>query len=64
MESALKIAAEIVANLPKETLSPETTEGKEGFIHPVGISGAVEEASVSFIIRDFTEEKLHEHEAF
>lgn len=64
MESALKIAAEIVANLPKETLSPETTEGKEGFIHPVGISGAVEEASVSFIIRDFTEEKLHEHETF
>lgn len=63
MESALKIAAEIVANLPKETLSPETTEGKEGFIHPVGISGMVENATVEFIIRDFSVEKLHEHEA-
>ncbi|MEA5140608.1 peptidase T [Arcicella rigui] len=63
MESALKIAAEIVANLPKETLSPETTEGKEGFIHPVGISGMVENATVEFIIRDFSEEKLHQHEA-
>lgn len=63
MESALKIAAEIVANLPKETLSPETTEGKEGFIHPVGISGMVENATVEFIVRDFSVEKLHEHEA-
>lgn len=63
MESALKIAAEIVANLPKDTLSPETTEGKEGFIHPVGISGMVESATVEFIIRDFSVEKLHEHEA-
>lgn len=63
MESALKIAAEIVANLPKETLSPETTEGKEGFIHPVGISGMVENATVEFIIRDFSVEKLHQHEA-
>lgn len=63
MESALKIAAEIVANLPKETLSPETTEGKEGFIHPVGISGMVETATIEFIIRDFSVEKLHEHEA-
>jgi tripeptide aminopeptidase len=63
MESALKIAAEIVANLPKETLSPETTEGMEGFIHPVGISGMVETATIEFIIRDFTEEKLQAHEA-
>lgn len=63
MESALKIAAEIVANLPKETLSPETTEEKEGFIHPVGISGMVETATIEFIIRDFSIEKLHEHEA-
>lgn len=63
MESALKIAAEIVANLPKERLSPETTEGMEGFIHPVGISGMVESATIEFIIRDFTEEKLQAHEA-
>lgn len=63
MESALKIAAEIVASLPKDSLSPETTEGMEGFIHPVGISGMVETATIEFIIRDFSEEKLHAHEA-
>lgn len=63
MESALKIAADLVAALPKETLSPETTEGMEGFIHPVEISGAVEEASVSFIIRDFSVAGLLQHEA-
>jgi tripeptide aminopeptidase len=62
MESALKIASEIVAKLPKETLSPETTEGMEGFIHPTNISGAVELATIDFIIRDFTVEKLHAHE--
>jgi tripeptide aminopeptidase len=62
MESALKIAAEIVAKLPKDTLSPETTEGMEGFIHPTNISGAVEQATIDFIIRDFSVEKLHAHE--
>lgn len=62
MESALKIASEIVAKLPKYTLSPETTEGMEGFIHPNNINGMVEMATVEFIIRDFTVEKLHAHE--
>ena len=62
MESALKIASEIVAKLPKNTLSPETTEGMEGFIHPTNINGMVEMATVEFIIRDFTVEKLHAHE--
>jgi tripeptide aminopeptidase len=61
MESALKIAAEIVNNLPKDRLSPETTEGKEGFIHPTDISGSVEEATIEFIIRDFETEKLREY---
>lgn len=63
MESALKIASALVSSLPKDTLSPETTEGMEGFIHPVEISGAVEEAQVSFIIRDFSVTGLHQHEA-
>jgi tripeptide aminopeptidase len=62
MESALKIASEIVAKLPKNTLSPESTEGMEGFIHPTNISGMVEMAALEFIIRDFTLEKLHAHE--
>jgi tripeptide aminopeptidase len=58
MESAIKIASEIVANLPKERLSPESTSGKEGFIHPVGITGNVEEATIEFILRDFEAEEL------
>lgn len=62
MESAIKIAAEIIDNLPKNTLSPETTEKKEGFIHPVSINGLIEKATIKFIIRDFTDEKLQEHE--
>lgn len=62
MESALKIAAEIVAKLPKNALSPESTEGMEGFIHPTNITGLVEMATLEFIIRDFTVEKLHAHE--
>ena len=61
MESALKIAAEIVNTLPKDRLSPETTEGKEGFIHPTDISGSVEEATIEFIIRDFDTKKLREY---
>lgn len=63
LESALKAVAAIVAALPQDHLSPETTEGREGFIHPVSMSGTVEEAKVQFIIRDFTETGLHEHEA-
>ena len=44
MENAIKIAAAIIDRLPKQTCSPETTEGKEGFLHPIGISGALEQA--------------------
>lgn len=62
MESAIKIASRIVACLPKEKLSPESTEGKDGFIHPVSISGSVEEATVEFIIRDFSSIALKNHE--
>ncbi len=62
LESAIKAAGEILAKLPKDRLSPETTEGKQGFIHPVQMGGIVEKASISFIIRDFTDEKLEEHE--
>jgi tripeptide aminopeptidase len=62
LESALKIAADIVAALPKDRLSPETTDGKEGFIHPVSMSGAAEEAEITFILRDFEDEKLKAHQ--
>ncbi|WP_214072908.1 peptidase T [Mucilaginibacter sp. dw_454] len=57
MESAIKIASIIVTMLPFE-LSPENTDGMEGFIHPVGISGHVEQATVDFIIRDFEADML------
>jgi tripeptide aminopeptidase len=63
MEHAIKIAAAIVDRLPKTTCSPETTEGREGFLHPIGISGALEQATLSFIVRDFTDAGLKEKEA-
>jgi tripeptide aminopeptidase len=62
LENALKIAAEILARLPKDKLSPETTQDKEGFIHPVQMEGIQEKALLSFIIRDFTVVGLHEKE--
>lgn len=61
MESALKIASEIVSCLPKDRLSPESSSGKEGFIHPVAMRGTVEEATIEFILRDFEDEELKSH---
>src|ERR1700726_2017014 len=63
MEHAIKIAAAIVECLPKQTCSPETTEGKQGFLHPIAISGALEQATLGFIVRDFTDQGLKEKEA-
>ena len=62
MENAIKIAGRIVAKLPQE-MSPETTEGRQGFIHPIGISGSMADATLSFIIRDFDTAGLAEKEA-
>ena len=62
MVNALKVVSEFVASLPKDSWSPETTEKRQGFVHPVSISGGMEEASVSFIIRDHQTEKLVEYE--
>jgi tripeptide aminopeptidase len=63
MEHAIKIAAAIVDRLPKQTCSPETTEGTQGFLHPIAISGALEQATLNFIVRDFTDQGLQEKEA-
>ena len=63
MVNAIKIASEIIENLPKERLSPETTYGKEGFVHPTNMEGTVEEAVLNFIIRDHDSNKLADHEA-
>lgn len=62
MVSAIKIVSEIVAALPKNEWSPETTTGRQGFVHPVRIEGLAEKASIEFIIRDFETSKLHEYE--
>jgi tripeptide aminopeptidase len=62
--SAIKIAGEIVDALPKDSLSPETTEDREGFIHPVRIHGTVEKAEIDFIIRDFETSSLEAHETY
>lgn len=60
--NALKIVGEILAALPKNEFSPETTDKREGFVHPTGFEGIAEKASVSFIVRDFVTSKLTEHE--
>lgn len=63
MVNAIKIASAIVDRLPKDRLSPETTEGREGFVHPVSITGSLESATLRFIVRDFTLEGLKKHES-
>lgn len=57
--NALKIAGEILAALPKEKFSPETTDKRQGFVHPVRMEGLAEKATLEFIVRDFTREGLH-----
>jgi len=58
MQSAIKIASQIIGSLPRDKQSPETTEKKEGFFHPVHIEGTIEKAVLKFIIRDFETEGL------
>ena len=62
MVNALKIAGEIVAALPKDSWCPEATSGKEGFVHPVGVNGIQEKATIDFIVRDFDTATLALHE--
>ncbi len=61
--NALKIAGEILAQLPKSELSPETTDGKEGFIHPTRVEGIAEKCMIDFLIRDFVTNGLTTKEA-
>lgn len=62
MVNAIKIAGEIIASLPVNELSPESTEGRQGFVHPVRIEGVAEHAEIEFIIRDFDTDKLNDYE--
>ena len=63
MVNALKVAGAILDALPKNEWSPETTEKKQGFVHPVGMNGIAEKATLQFIVRDFEDEGLAQHHA-
>jgi tripeptide aminopeptidase len=62
--NAIKLAAEILARLPQDGRSPETTEGREGYVHPVLVEGDSAEVELRFIARDFDDDRLAEHVAF
>jgi tripeptide aminopeptidase len=62
MVNALRALAELVLALPPDR-SPETTEGRQGYLHPINISGNVSEAKAHILVRDFAEEGLRELEA-
>jgi tripeptide aminopeptidase len=59
--NSLKLAAGLVAALPSDTLSPETTEDREGFVHPTRVRGIAEETTLTFIARDHDNARLDEH---
>ncbi len=62
MINSMKVASAFIDSLPKDKLSPETTEKREGYFHPVSINGNEELTTIKFIIRDFETSKLKEHE--
>lgn len=62
MVSAIKVAASFIQSLPANGMSPETTEAREGFVHPVKLNGSVEQATIEFIVRDFDTSKLAQYE--
>ena len=64
MVNAIKLASAVIEKLPKDARSPETTEGKEGYVHPVVIAGDSSEIDLRFIARDFENDALDEHIAF
>ena len=59
--NAVKLAGQLVDSLPRNGLSPETTEGRQGFLHPTRIAGNAAEATVHFIVRDHDDELLERH---
>jgi tripeptide aminopeptidase len=59
--NAVRLAAQIIAELPTEGLTPETTSGRQGFIHPYELTGHAGRAEIRAILRDFDEDGLREH---
>ncbi len=62
MTNAIRLAAMFIENLPKTTLSPESTDGMNGFLHPYTINGGVAEVSIKILLRDFNSKKLRDYE--
>lgn len=62
--NSIKIAADFITRLPKGTLSPETTGGYEGYVHPYVLNASVERTSVKLLIRDFKTDGLKEKEGY
>ena len=62
MVNAIKVAADFIAGLPRDGLSPETTAGYEGFVHPNMVEASVERTTVKLLVRDFNASKLKEME--
>ena len=63
MINSIKLAAALLGKLPQDGLSPETTEGREGYVHPMAIEGGVEESVLRFIVRSFDADALAAQEA-
>lgn len=63
MVNAMRVAGHIIQALPLNLLSPESTEGKEGFVHLVRMGGVLEKAELDFIVRDFNNDLLRQHAA-
>jgi len=59
--NSVKLAARLIDSLPADSLSPETTEGREGFVHPARVRGSTEETTITFIARDHDDAKLEAH---
>lgn len=62
MVNAMKVAGTFLSKLPLNEWCPESTSGMEGFVHPVAMEGELEQAKVTFIVRDFDTLKLANHE--
>jgi tripeptide aminopeptidase len=64
MVNSVKVATALIDSLPKDEFSPETTDGRYGFVHPVSIEGIGEKTTVQFIIRDFYTSKLEAYQEY
>jgi len=62
MVNSIKLAAALIERLPSDRLSPETTEKREGFVHPIRVVGGTAETTITFIVRDFDAVQLKQHE--